>query len=531
MHTPDGSARRLRAVGLVLLLSVTSGLGPGCSEPSAFPNADRLSFPGAGLLLISVDTLRADRLGCYGYDRDTSPNLDALAQESVLFRDMFSNSPKTASAHMSLFTSLLPTVHKVRNQSKRLGLKTPILAHNRLTIAQVLNRNGYWNACIAGGGNIQHEMGFGRGFKDRFETALWDVKKVVNRTLERFDQAEQAGTPPFVFMHTYQVHGPYLPPAEYEQRFAPNPSPIIGARVALYSQLPFNKQWSVMNRGPDGDETKAYWYGKERFGEDEARYLSDLYDGEVAYTDFQLGRLIESLRRSGKLDSMIVVILADHGEEFLEHGDFEHDQLYREHLHVPCIVRLPGGTLGGTEVQGMTSLIDVMPTLLELLDIEGPVTMAGSSLVEAMHSGSTENEPVVSERVMFPGDYKAALRTQQSSVIFHATESQLDAYDLTTDPHEQKDVAETASFSQPAADTLLRSLKQAYRDREILDQVDAGGTATVTADRAEEMAQLGYAGGSDADFEIPAGTPLDRWPGGAAGAAAASGEAPQPDDP
>lgn len=483
----------------------------GCSDGGPSSTAGP-PFPGAGLLLISVDTLRADRLGCYGYDRGTTPNLDALAEESVLFTDMYSNSPKTASAHMSLFTSLLPTVHKVRNQSKRLGLSTPALASNRLTIAQVLNRSGYWTACIAGGGNIQPDMGFGRGFRNRFESALWDVKKVVNRTIERLDQAQAAGQPPFVFMHTYQVHGPYLPPPEYEQRFAANPSPIIGSRVALYRDLPFNKQWGIMNRGPDNDETKAYWYGKEHFGDDEARYLSDLYDGEVAYTDFQLGRLIETLRESGQLDEMIVVVLADHGEEFREHGDFEHDQLYTEHLHVPCIIRLPGGAMGGTEVRGMASLIDVMPTLLELLDIEGPITMAGTSLVNAMETGSTASQPVVSERVMYPNDYKASLRNERSNVIFHATERRIDAFDLTADPAELVNVFGSAPFSLPAADKLRHLLGQAFHNRDVLDEVDAGSNITVDASRLEELQALGYVDREGVDFEVPEGTPLERWP-------------------
>jgi arylsulfatase A-like enzyme len=496
---------------LLAAVALSFLLGAGCSGGADTLGGDP-PYPGAGLLLISVDTLRADRLGCYGYDRDTTPQLDALADESVLFMDMYSNSPKTASSHMSLFTSLLPTVHKVRNQSKRLGLSTPALASNRLTIAQVLNRNDYWNACIAGGGNIQPEMGFGRGFRNRFESALWDVERVVDRCLERLDQAQAAKQPPFVFMHTYQVHGPYLPPTEYEKRFAPDPSPIIGSRVALYRHLPFNKQWSVMNKGPDGDETKAYWYEKEHFGEEEARYLSDLYDGEVAYTDSQLGRLIDTLRESGQLDQMIVVILADHGEEFREHGSFEHDQLYTEHLHVPCIIRLPGGALGGTKVRGMASLIDVMPTLLELLDIEGPGTMAGTSLVEAMRSGTTGNQPVVSERVMFPSDYKASLRNEQSSVIFHATEGRLDAFDLTLDPGEQTNVYGTAAFSIPAATKLQHSLRQAFHNREVLDEVDAGGTITVDESRLEELQALGYLDGEASDFEIPEGTPLERWP-------------------
>ena len=489
-----------------LLLSACSG------EPERA--REDMDFAGAGVLIISVDTLRADRLGCYGYDRGTSPNLDDFADEAILFEDMYSNSPKTASSHMSLFTSLLPTVHKVRNQSARLGLESPQLASNRLTIAQVLNRNGYWNAAVAGGANLNPEMGFKRGFRNRFESGLADVSQLVERALQRFDSAQASGQPPFLFLHTYQVHGPYLPPREFEERFAPNPSPTVGARVAKYRDLPFHRQWSIMNRGPGGDETLAYWYQKEQFDEEDTAYLSDLYDGEIAYTDQQLGELFDALRERELFDSLIIVLVSDHGEEFREHGDFEHDQLYTEHLKVPGIVRLPGGHLGGTRVEGMTSLIDVMPTVLELLEIEGPPIMQGESLVGSMLSGRTSDLPVVAERVMFPADYKASIRSQDSNVVFHATESRLEAYDLEADQAETNDVIETAPFVKGASTRLKQSLSQAFHQREILDSEDAGGTITVDEEQMAALIAVGYfdEGG---EYTVPEGTPLDSWPEGA----------------
>jgi arylsulfatase A-like enzyme len=465
------------------------------------------------VLLISIDTLRADRLGLHGYERDTTPYLDELAAESVAFLDMYSNSPKTASSHMSLFTSLHPTVHKVRNQSARLGLESPSLAHNRLTLPQVLNRNGYWNACVAGGGNINPQMGFSRGFQKRFESALWDIRTIADRTLSRVDEARQTDQPHFLFMHSYQVHGPYLPPREFEKRFAPTPRTVLGPRVALYRNLPFKEQWKAMNRGPGGDESLAFWSGKEDFGEKEASYLSDLYDGEVAFTDAELGRLIAELRERDALDDMILVILSDHGEEFFEHGQFEHDQLYREHLHVPCIIRLPGGHLGGTRVEGMVSLMDVMPTLLELLEIEGPATMQGRSLVSGMAAGRLESRPVLSERVMFPDDYKASLRTDASSVTFHARDGGLEAFDLVGDPDESTDVYNSSSFGRNAGKRLHQSLLRAFLDRDILDEIDAGGTIKVDADQLEELRQLGYLGAEGEEVQMDVtGTPLESWP-------------------
>lgn len=521
MSTGGCRSRRGRAAVLaaVLLVTVTAGCGEqGAGGTGARRSTDGVpSFPGAPLVLVSVDTLRADRLGCYGYERGTSPRLDAFAREAVLFEDVYANSPKTASSHMSLFTSLPPSVHKVSNYSARLGLELTVLPQNRMTLAQTLNRSGYWNVAVAGGGNMMAEMGFARGFQGRFESGLADLSDLVARALHRLDQAP-AEQPPFLFLHTYQVHGPYLPPREFMERFAPDPHPVLGPRVLHYRDLPFHEQWKSMNRDRGGGGVPPYWEGKEEFGADEAAYLSDLYDGEVAYTDQQLGLLFDALRERGLYDRAIVVVLSDHGEEFHEHGDFEHDQLHREHLHVPLLVRLPGGELGGTRVRGLASLLDVMPTLLDLLDLEGPATMTGVSLVPAMVSGRNEGRPVLSERVMFPADYKASLRSDGSTVIFHATQGDPDvpgwiaAYDLRTDPGEQHDVYAAAPFARRAAQALREQLTAIFHQRDVLDSFDSGERVSLTdPELVRELQQLGYTD-PGTSLEVPPGTPLEHWP-------------------
>jgi len=317
-----------RRLVLAAVLAASVGCGPSDGAPAAPPEPPR--FPDAHLLLVSIDTLRADRLGCYGYGRETTPHLDALAAESVLFEDMHANSPKTASSHMSLFTSLLPSVHKVRNQSARRGLRSPKLPRNRLTLPQVLARQAYWTACVASGANVQERMGFGRGFGDRFESRLVDVRAVLRKTLTRLDQLARSGRSGFVFAHTYQVHSPYLPPDPWRERFAPRLRSHLAPRVRAYAALPFDSQWKAAGRATGS--LPAYWDGLEDFGEAEARDLSDLYDGEIAYTDGQVGRLIDEVRARGLLEETILVVLSDHGEEFGEHDEFQHDQLFAEHL-------------------------------------------------------------------------------------------------------------------------------------------------------------------------------------------------------
>ena len=517
----------LRAARLAAGLAVITGL-MGCGDGAApvddpWGDEASLAFPGAHVMLISVDTLRADRLGSYGYERDTTPNLDALAAESILFEQVFSHSPKTASSHMSLFTSLLPSVHKVRNASSRLELPVLTLAGNRMTLPQVLNQSGYLNAAVACAGNIIPDMGFKRGFKQRFVSKMDDVTWHASQSLLRWNEvlADSEARSGFVFMHTYQVHGPYLPPKAFRERFAPTPSGMVTERVAAYSDLPFDQQWRGMNKGLGNQP--PFWDGKDEWGPDEARYLSDLYDGEVAYTDDVLGDLIDDLRDLGLLDKMVLVILSDHGEEFYEHGSWEHDQLYAEHLHVPLIVRLPGGRRGGTRVTGTAGLIDVMPTLLELIELEGPPTMDGTSLVPAIESGRTQNRPVVAERVMFLpyGEYAASLRSASSQVTFDiprgADVGQLSAFDLTADPGELSDVFDEAAFAEPAADALWRELSRAFSAQAALDAVDSGRILRLTdAAKLTELEALGYTdGGEDEPLseEQLAETPLVKWPG------------------
>lgn len=490
--------RRAARAARLLLLAVWCA----CGRPDA-PADGTLLFPEAPVLLVSIDTLRADRLGCYGYDRGTSPVLDALAEESVLFETTWAPSCKTAESHMSLFTSLPVSAHGVSNASARLGLPVRSLARNRPTLMQILNRAGYWNGAVTCGGNMHPEMGFARGYQGRFESGLRDVSTIVDRVLAVWDAALAQPRPPFVFMHTYQVHGPYLPPHEYRERFAPSPRGVIAERIEALGALSFEQAGLSVGSG--------FWDGEEHFGPDEAATLSDLYDGEVAYTDHELGRLLQGLRERGLLERMIVVVLSDHGEEFAEHGAYQHDQLHTETLRVPLLVRLPGGRLGGTRVRGTTSLLDVMPTLLDLLGLQGPDTMTGRSLVPAMLSGRVAGQPVLAERTMFPEAYRAALRTPDTSVHFHAEPRTLQAYDLGADPAETVGLPPEHAAAAGIARLLHERLSAVFALQAALDAEDAGTTFTLDEDTRRELLELNYVGGGDAP-PIPEGTPLDRWP-------------------
>jgi len=479
----------------------------GACGPAAEPDARGPTFARAPVLLVSIDTLRADRLGCYGYERDTSPHIDRVAAEGVVFEECYANSPKTASSHMSLFTSLPPSAHGVTNASARLGIRVRRVGANRRTLPQVLDEAGWRCTALASGANLNPQMGFARGFEDRFTSRNQDVSDLVDRALRLDRMAADLDSPPFWFLHTYQVHAPYLPPDAYRERFAPQPRGRAGELMEAMRGLSHTQAWRRMHAG--------LWDHEDEFGPQDARYLSDLYDAEIAYTDAQLGRLFDALRASGTWDELLVVILSDHGEEFAEHGDFEHDQLFAEHLHVPWIVKLPGGAHAGTRVRGLTSLLDVMPTLLDLLGLEGPPTMAGRSQVPAILDGRTEERAVLSERVMFADDYRASLRTPGRSVQFHAAPGTLHGWDLRQDPGEQRDVADEAPWFGDAAQALYEALHATWTLREELDRRDAGELVAVDDERLEELLEMGYVG--EGAGQPPEGSPLDAWPPAAPG--------------
>ncbi len=502
------AAAALVALGLVAGCGETREPARDTESRGAGTPSGRLSFPGANLLLISIDTLRADRVGAYGYERGTTPFLDELAESAIIFEDAYATSPKTASSHMSLFTSMLPTEHGVTNASARLGIAVRRVAENRPTLPQVLRDANYWNVAIAGGGNLMEPMGFGKGFRghkpnapSRFFSRLADVRAMVDNALDFARRIPQLDKPAFLFTHTYQVHSPYNSPRRYRERFAPDSSSsIVGPIARKLHDTP----------GVSSLAAVELWEREDEFTSADNQHLSDLYDAAIAYTDDELRRFFDELATLDLIDPTIVVILSDHGEEFGEHGNYEHDQLYTEHLHVPLIVRLPGGAHGGTRVSGLCSLIDVFPTLMELLEIDGPDTMQGTSLVNAIKTGATDGLAPVSEHVMFADHYRATRRTASSAVMFDAAAGTVEGWDIADDPRQLAAPTDgLAGAHRNNGEQLNVALVRAFARRAALDAEDAGEAVPLSTEQLEALEALNYV---ESETVLPEGTPLDAWP-------------------
>ena len=323
---------RRRTLLLALLCSLL-GVAPACDGELPEPRS---------IILISLDTLRADHLGTYGYERPTSPNIDALAASGIVFERAISQASSTLPAHRALFQSVPASEASPQNTA----------------LAEVLGSHGLRTAAFTGGANISRAFGFDRGF-----SSYVDDPRGFGET---FDAVEiwlrQNGQEPFfLFLHSYDIHLPYDPPPPFDTMFGEDyTGEIEGGRTR-----------EVLRR--TRRLTEEGWTDRAALTEADKERIVSLYDGGIRYTDQFIGRLTLLLRELSLADDTVVVLFSDHGEEFWEHDSVLHSHtLYDELIHVPLIVALPGSELAGTRVATTVRLMDIGPMLLDLLGIEDP---------------------------------------------------------------------------------------------------------------------------------------------------------------
>ncbi len=426
--------------------------------------------PPPSLLLVTLDTVRADRLGSYGSSLGLTPELDALASESVRFADVTSQTPLTTPSHATLLTGLLPRRHGIRNnESFRLAPTTA-------TLSTVLRAAGYRTAAFIGAFPLDSRFGLDRGFDvydQEFLRSSGSQERSAGDVLdaaESFLRANPASNEPFfVWVHLFDAHTPYEAPEPFR-----------------------------------------------------SRYPDDPYGAEIAYLDQRLGRFLASLRREGWLDRLVVSVVADHGEALGEHGESTHGALvYESTLRIPWLLRLPGGELGGLIVQEPVRALDVAPTLLGLLEAPALENVDGIDLSPFLQRGQVPDLAIYSESLylnLLLG--WAELRSLRRGSLKVMEGARREAFDLASDPRESADVLVGRRFD---AENLQRELRRIA--------VEVAPEPTLPADEtAKRLKALGYLSGSttrrSVDFdprdgiaiwrEIEAGTSrLSRDPAGA----------------
>lgn len=345
---------------LALVLTILL-LGCGGGEATSPPAAEEAPPPRAtrGYIVISIDTLRADHLGCYGYGRPTSPFLDSLARRGTLFEEAYAQFPSTLVSHMSMFTGLHPREHGVFPPNS-------VLAAEVETLPEVFQRNGFRTGGFTEGGYVSGRFGFRRGF-DEFVARDRNRNRPLEQTFRRgvrFLEGLKADERFFLFLHTYAVHTPYDAPDRFREPFWPGEPPADAIPATGPALTRHNAVGGTL------DPRTLEW-------------LTALYNAGIRETDDVLRRFFADLERLGLADQVTVVVTSDHGEELQDHGRLNHTQLYREVLRVPLMIIHPDHR-SAVRRAGVVQLIDLAPTLYELAGLKPAGKPTGVSLARRL---------------------------------------------------------------------------------------------------------------------------------------------------
>lgn len=375
------------------LLTGVVGLGGGCAgEP---PPVARTGPP--PIVLISMDTFRADRLGAYGNPDGLTPNLDAFAREAILFEDAYSQAVQTAPSHASLFTSRYP--------SEEVGTdRMPFVPPEMPMLAALLALYDYETGAFVGGGDLAPFRGLTRGFATYEQSTDFGSFYHTGPMALAWFEALPADAPYFLFVHGYDTHSRYLKPPPYGYAYADarvrgngqnavrstTERIIDGVMYPNFNALMMSYEIELRPRSAEGRANMAALASDSlvepvEIREADIALIRDVYDGAVSYADTMLGLFLAALQERGVLDEAVIVLLADHGEQLGENGLFGHCcEANDEETHVPLLVRMPGGEGGGRRVAGYVELVDVMPTLLELAGASLPARIHGRSFAPAL---------------------------------------------------------------------------------------------------------------------------------------------------
>jgi arylsulfatase A-like enzyme len=419
----SGAIRKTALVLIACLLILTAGIFiEGKINPPDGPN----------IVLIVVDCLRPDHMGYYGYSRDTSPVMDRLAREGLVFKNTYSNAPWTKPAVVSLFTSLYPNTHGV------IGL-LDCLPVPSLTMAEILKNNGYDTFCLIGGNSaLRKEFNFQQGFdffmNGKYSQLSADV--VTGTFLSLIPESQKKRF--FAYIHYMDAHLPYNK-NKYNRQFPRKAG-------ALFAEPGKIDQHDVRD-----------WTASNKLSDDDKNYLVSLYDGQIRFVDEHIGKIIAVLKEKNILENTLVIITADHGEEFWEHKNVLHAHtLYNELIHVPLI--MTGNRLTHSEINNRVTLIDLLPTILESAAVPaGKYKLQGIDLLDAVNGKNSQwGVPIFATGALFGDEkfciidkdnWKLILNTKdvknKGKLVGYRNEAAFELYNLTKDPLEQQNLKDT----------------------------------------------------------------------------------------
>jgi arylsulfatase A-like enzyme len=396
-----------------------------------------LKYKDHNLILVSFDALQATHVGCLGYSRDVTPTLDAVAREGFNFTNTFSVASWTVPASMTWFTGVYPSEHRMTNKfavytrdvQKLANLKE--LSPNLVTLADILKQNGYATGGFTGNAGVSGGFGYQQGFD-----IYYYEKEVFGNMDQSMPKAlvwlkAHKGRKFFLFLHGYDIHGQNTPAAGFDYRFV---------------DKGYDKKYTGSEREHEVLREVGLERGQLTLREEDVRFWRAIYDEKIQRTDEKFRRFLGELDKLGLTGKTLLVLTSDHGTEFYEHRRFDHGfTLYDEQIHVPLIVKLPGQT-AGRAIADRISSIDVMPTVLDLLDVRVPETakkqLRGTSLVPAM-KGEPVQRDVFSETDYREYTYKRSVITPDGWKLIYTLENKgRELYNLKDDPGETKNLVD-----------------------------------------------------------------------------------------
>ncbi|MCB1009961.1 MAG: sulfatase [Acidobacteria bacterium] len=441
----------------LLALAVAGALCLACGGPRPEPRAK-------SVVIVDIDTLRADRLSAYGFERDTSPHLDRLAGEGTRFAWAFSQAPYTLPSQTSILTSLYPSRHGVFHDGDR-------LADDAATLAETFRERGFATAAFVDGGYMKPVFGLDQGF-DLYQDLNGGGLAVGEEPIARWLR-EHRDRPFFLLVHTYDTHTPYAPPEPFRSRFealvepptagfVPDSATLEAIRLSKYSETPRSLEPRDL------------------------AYADAMYQAEIAFVDAWFGRFDALLAELGVRDETVVAVVSDHGEEFQEHGSVLHEKLYATVTRVPLLVRGPG-VPAGRVVEEVVETIDLAPSLLELAGLPAPPKMEGRSFVETWRGGAPADGIAISESPFF--GLQRAVATDRFHLILHLDGSGRELFEYRDDPAEQRDLADADAA---ALTETARRLAAWGAGRPLPRSERSPGAETLPEDVVESLRALGY---------------------------------------
>ena len=433
------------------------------SSPEIYNVEAKRSQP--NIILMSIDTFRYDRL-----NDKTAPNLMALTRQSLVYRNAYCTFPSTLSSHTSVMTGLYPANHQVSRPHKEI-IRTKQIPQHLQTIAQMAHQAKYFTAGITDGGFVASFFGFDRGF-DQYSENLHEGRSDVATIRNAIAWLNQNHDRPFfLFLHSYEVHEPFNPPKDVFEKLFPKPAvdqpPVI------------SMDW--LDKVVRGDIKPT---------EQQKEFVRQCYDAEVYFFDQNFGRLMRELKQRNLDQNTVILIFADHGEQFFDRNEtFGHGKtLDLEEIQVPIILHIPGRQ--NEERTDVVSLVDIFPTIAQIIQSQGPPQLDGLSLLEPSDSKKRWNRSIYYE-VLYGDEARWGTQTREFKLVLDKKKGAEYFYDLRKDPKQRQNLAATSSRSLEMMKQLLASYVQ--KSTTPTDWAKAGqNEKQETGELREQLKALGY---------------------------------------